>query len=101
VEAGASLRMASKMTELVEDGGWVTGVRVIQNGSQTTLKARLVIGADGRNSTIASLVGARKYNLTPNQRFIHWSFFEGAEPGSDPASILHHWGERIVIGNPA
>jgi 2-polyprenyl-6-methoxyphenol hydroxylase-like FAD-dependent oxidoreductase len=31
--------------------------------------ARLVVGADGRNSTIAGLVGARKYNLTPNERF--------------------------------
>jgi 2-polyprenyl-6-methoxyphenol hydroxylase-like FAD-dependent oxidoreductase len=101
VEAGADLRMASKVTELVEDRGRVTGVRVTQNGTDTTLQARLVIGADGRNSTVARLVGARKYNLTPNQRFVYWSFFEGAEPGSDPASILHHWGDRIVIANPA
>lgn len=101
VEAGADLRMASKVTALVEDRGRVAGVRVTQNGSETTLRARLVIGADGRNSTIASLVGARKYNLTPNERFVYWSFFEGADPGSDPASVMHHWGERIVIGNPA
>jgi 2-polyprenyl-6-methoxyphenol hydroxylase-like FAD-dependent oxidoreductase len=100
-EAGAGLRMASKVTELVEDRGRVAGVRVTHNGSETTLQARLVIGADGRNSTIASLVGARKYNLTPNQRFVYWSFFEAADAGSDPASILHHWGDRIVIGNPA
>ncbi len=100
VEAGADLRMGSKVTGLVEDQGRVTGVRVTQNGSQTTLQARLVVGADGRNSTIASLVGARKYNLTPNERFAYWSFFEGAEPGSDPAVIFHQWGDRIVIGNP-
>jgi 2-polyprenyl-6-methoxyphenol hydroxylase-like FAD-dependent oxidoreductase len=101
VEAGADLRMASKVTELVEDRGRVTGVRVTQNGSDTTLRARLVIGADGRNSTVARLVGARKYNLTPNQRFVYWSFFERADPGSDPACILHHWSDRIVIANPA
>jgi 2-polyprenyl-6-methoxyphenol hydroxylase-like FAD-dependent oxidoreductase len=100
-EAGADLRMASKVTGLVEDQGRVTGVRVAQNGSETTLQARLVIGADGRNSTIASLVGARKYNLTPNERFAYWSFFEGAEPGSDPAVIFHQWGDRLVVAMPA
>jgi 2-polyprenyl-6-methoxyphenol hydroxylase-like FAD-dependent oxidoreductase len=100
-EAGADLRMATKVTGLVEDQGRVTGVRVVQNGSQTTLKARLVVGADGRNSTIASLAGARKYNLTPNERFAYWSFFEGAEPGSEPAVIFHQWGDRLVVAMPA
>jgi 2-polyprenyl-6-methoxyphenol hydroxylase-like FAD-dependent oxidoreductase len=100
-EAGADVRMATKVTGLVEDQGRVAGVRVAHNGSETTLQARLVVGADGRNSTIASLVGARKYNLTPNERVIYWSFFEGAEPDSDPALVFHQWGERIVIGIPA
>lgn len=100
-DAGADVRMASKVTGLLEDRGRVTGVRIAHDGSETTLRARLVVGADGRNSTIARLVGARKYNLTPNERFLHWSFFEGAHPGFDPTFIFHHWGERIVLGNPA
>ncbi len=100
-EAGADLRMASKVTGLIEDQGRVTGVRVAQNGSATTLKARLVVGADGRNSTIAGLVGARKYNLTPNERFAYWSFFEGAEAGPDPAFVFHRWGDRLVFGTPS
>ncbi len=100
-EAGADLRMASRVTGLVEDQGRVAGVRVPQNGSETTLKARLVVGADGRNSTIASLVGARKYNLTPNERFMYWSFFEGVEPASDPAFVFHRWEDRMVIATHA
>ncbi len=44
-EAGAELRMATKVTGLVEDQGRVRGVRVAHNGSQTTLQARLVVGA--------------------------------------------------------
>jgi 2-polyprenyl-6-methoxyphenol hydroxylase-like FAD-dependent oxidoreductase len=99
-EAGGDVRMETKVTGLLREHGRVVGVRVAVHDSETTLRARLVVGADGRNSTIASLVEARKYNLTPNERFVYWSFFEGAEPGSDPTSILHHWGERIVIGNP-
>ena len=100
-EAGADLRMGSRVIGVVEDRGRVAGVRVTQGGSETTLQARLVVGADGRNSTIASLVGARKYNLTPSERFMYWSFFEGVEPSSDPAFVFHRWGDRTVIATPA
>jgi flavin-dependent dehydrogenase len=100
-EAGAELRMGAKVTGLVKDGARVTGVRVMQGGSESTLEARLVVGADGRSSTVASSVGARKYNLTPNERFAYWSFFEEADPGSDPAFVLHRWDDRFVIGVPS
>ena len=100
-EAGAELHMGTRVTGLVEERGRVAGVRVTQNGSESILKARLVVGADGRNSTVGRLIGARKYNLTPNERFAYWSFFEGAEPGRDPAFIFHRWGDRLVLAFPA
>jgi 2-polyprenyl-6-methoxyphenol hydroxylase-like FAD-dependent oxidoreductase len=100
-EAGAELHMGTRVTGLVEEQGRVAGVRITQNGSESTLRARLVVGADGRNSTVGRLVGARKYNVTPNERFVYWSFFEGAEPGHDPAFIFHRWGDRLVLGFPA
>ncbi len=59
-----------------------------------------MVGADGRNSTIANLVGARKYNLTPNERFAYWAFFEGADPCPEPAFVQHRWDERLVFGRP-
>lgn len=101
VEAGADVRMGTKMTGVVQDGARVTGVRVVRDGSESTLQTRLVVGADGRNSTVASSVGARKYNVVSNERFAYWSFFEGAEPGPDPAFVLHRWGERFVIAAPS
>ena len=99
-EAGAEVCMATKVTGLLDEGGRVNGVRVTHNGSETSLEARLVVGADGRNSTVARLAGSRKYNLAPNERFAYWSFFEDADPGSEPAFVFHHWGERIVLGFP-
>jgi flavin-dependent dehydrogenase len=99
-EAGAEVRMATKVTGLLEDRGRVTGVRVAHDGSETSLEARLVVGADGRNSTVARLAGSRKYNLTPNERFAYWSFFEDANPGSEPAFVFHRWAERLVLGFP-
>jgi flavin-dependent dehydrogenase len=101
VEAGAELRMGATVTGVVEDRGRVAGVRVAHNGSERALEAPLVVGADGRNSTIGALVAARKYNLIANERFAYWSFFEGVDPGSDPVFIFHRWADRLVVGCPA
>lgn len=100
-EAGAELRMGTKVTGLVHERGRVAGVRIEREGAQSTLLARVLVGADGRSSTVAGLVGARKYNVTANERFAYWSFFEGATPGPDPAFVLHRWGERFVVALPA
>lgn len=100
-QAGAELRMSTTVTGLLEDHGRVAGVRILRDGRESVLKARLVVGADGRNSTIARLVGARKYNTTSNERFGYWAFFEDARPGPDPAILLQRWNNRFVIGCPA
>jgi 2-polyprenyl-6-methoxyphenol hydroxylase-like FAD-dependent oxidoreductase len=100
-EAGAEVWMGAKVTALVKDRGRVTGVRVAHNGSEQSLEARLVVGADGRNSTVARLAGSRKYNLTPNERFFYWSFFAGADPGAEPTLIFHRWSGNFVIATPA
>jgi 2-polyprenyl-6-methoxyphenol hydroxylase-like FAD-dependent oxidoreductase len=100
-DAGADLRMGTTVTGLLEDHGRVTGVRVARNGHESTLQARLVVGADGRNSTVASVVGARKYNLTPNERFAYWAFFEDAKPASGSTFVFHRWANRTVFGGPA
>ena len=65
-EAGAEVRMATTVTGLLEESGRVAGVRAVRDGTETEIRARLVVGADGRNSTIAKLSGSRKYNVTGN-----------------------------------
>lgn len=100
-EAGAEMLFGTKVTGVLDGNGRVRGVRVSRDGSEQTLEAQLVVGADGRNSTIARLVGARKYNLTPNERFAYWSFFEGADPGPEPRIIFHRWEGNFVIACPA
>jgi flavin-dependent dehydrogenase len=99
--AGAVMRMAATVIGLVEENNRVAGVRIAESGGERVLKARLVVGADGRNSTLARLVGARKYNLARNERFGYWAFFEDARPGPDPALLLQRWDDRFVIGCPA
>ena len=100
-EFGADVRMGTRVIGLLEDRGRVSGVRVTRNGSEAALRARLVVGADGRNSTVGSLVGARKYNLAPNVRFAYRGFFEGADWPWDSTFVFHRWADRLVFGGPA
>jgi len=92
--------MATKVTGLIEEDGRVAGVRVAGNGS-AELRARLVVGADGRNSTVAGLCGARKYNITPNERALYWTFFEDPDLGGEPTFVFHRWSDRLVVACPA
>jgi FAD binding domain len=86
--AGAEVLMGAKMTALARDRDRVTGVRVVHEGSEQTLQARLVVGADGRNSTVARLTGSRKYNLTPNERGKGDSFTDLFNHRSLPSKVL-------------
>jgi 2-polyprenyl-6-methoxyphenol hydroxylase-like FAD-dependent oxidoreductase len=100
-EAGAELHTATEVTALLEDRGRVAGVRVQGEHGERELRARLVVGADGRHSTVAKLCGARRYNVTPNQRLLYWAFFEGAEMGAQPTFLSHRWEERFILAIPS
>ncbi|OMI34744.1 FAD-dependent oxidoreductase [Streptomyces sparsogenes] len=57
--AGAEFRDGCSVTGLLWEGGAVAGVRyTTPRGGADRARARLVVGADGRHSTVARLVGA-------------------------------------------
>jgi flavin-dependent dehydrogenase len=96
--AGAQVRMGSKAVALREEAGRVAGVRVAADSGEAELRARLVVGADGRGSTVAELCGARKYNPVPNERALYWAFFENAEPPAPHTFVSHRWADRFILG---
>jgi flavin-dependent dehydrogenase len=98
-QAGAEVRLATKVTGLVEESSRVVGVRTESEAGKEELRARLVVGADGRNSTVARLTGARRYNVVPNERALFWGFFENAQIG-EPTFVFHRWADRIVQACP-
>ena len=100
-QAGAEVLMSTSVTGLRREGGRVAGVTAVDRGRERVLESKLVVGADGRNSTVAELAGARKYNVVPNQRFGYWWFFADANLGPDPAVVYHRWEGRFVIAMPA
>ena len=76
VAAGVELRDRTRVTALVEEDGRVAGVRAESHGQEHVLRARLVVGADGRHSTIASLVEAGEYLAWDAQRAGYWGYWE-------------------------
>lgn len=71
--AGAEVRTGSRVTEVITDDSRVTGVQT----SSGPVHARLVVGADGRHSTVASCLGAREYHVTAPGKLYAWAYFEG------------------------
>jgi flavin-dependent dehydrogenase len=99
--AGADVRMGTKVVEVLWERQRASGVRIQRQGAEELLYAPLIVGADGRNSTVAYMCGSRKYNVTPNHRSYYFTFFEGADPAADDTVVLHRWGDRMVWAGAA
>jgi flavin-dependent dehydrogenase len=101
VQAGADVRMSTKVVEVLWEGGRASGVRVQHEGTESTLHAPLIVGADGRSSTVGYMCGSRKYNVVQNHRSYYFTFFEGAQAASSDTFVYHRWGDRMVWAGPA
>lgn len=58
-----SLRMQSEVTGLIEEAGHVTGVQVMSLDGPLTVRASLVVGADGRHSAVRAQAGLQVEDL--------------------------------------
>lgn len=93
--AGASVRTRTPVTGLVEEDGRVAGVTTTTG----TLRARLVVGADGVRSSVARLVKAAEYNQTRAGRLFMWGYFDGATAPVDRV-WLGKIGDYGFLGSP-
>ena len=81
-QAGVHVEMGVSVHGLLRQGERVTGVTT----SAGQRRARLVIGADGRNSRIARLTGAKTYHYHPPVTFAYYTYWRGC-----PLTGLHAW----------
>ena len=83
---GVDLLLGEQVVEVL-DGG-------VSLRSGRTLKADLVVGADGRDSTVARLAGVPE-KVTPNNRFSYGAYYEGPPPQGAPDGTVWlldpHW----------
>jgi 2-polyprenyl-6-methoxyphenol hydroxylase-like FAD-dependent oxidoreductase len=86
---GVELMLGQTVSELVrEHDGKVRGVRArAVDGQTVTLRAPLVVGADGRDSRVAKLAGVRTKTVA-HGRFVYGGYFEGPAPVHAPDASL-------------
>jgi flavin-dependent dehydrogenase len=78
VAAGAEVRERFTLEELVVEDDTVVGIRGHgEDGTTVTERARVVVGADGRNSRIAKAVGAERYNEKPELMWAYYTYWSG------------------------
>ena len=94
VEAGAELRDGVMIDELLMENGRVVGVRGHSGEESFTEQARLVIGADGRNSMVARSVEAPYLDHTPALGGGLYSYWSGVD--CDRAEIYFYEGAFSV-----
>ncbi len=93
---GADVRERSSVEELIWSGGRVAGVLYRDpDGERRRVWARLVIGADGRRSTVAALTGAwRPYRSSRNGRGLVFRYMDDPAAGTDLVETMWQWRDR-------
>lgn len=72
---GVEVLLGHTVNALLRDGGRVTGVKVRErNGEEHEVRAKLVVGADGRDSEMAKLAGAET-KLKTHNRFGYMAYY--------------------------
>lgn len=85
---GVDLMLGHTVHELMRDGERFAGVRAHDPHQHTVeLRARLVVGADGRDSKIAKLSGVPT-KTAPHGRIAYGGYYEGPAPVTSPDAAL-------------
>jgi flavin-dependent dehydrogenase len=88
-EAGAEIRYRSAVEEVLFDArGRACGVVVREHGRTERIAADLVIGADGRHSTIARRVGAATLREARHATGVLYTYWDGLDADG------YYWGYR-------
>ena len=79
-EPGVELMLGQSAERLLRDGDSFGGVAVRdREGNEREIAARLIVGADGRDSRIASMAEVKEKTL-PHERLAYGGYFEGPKP---------------------
>lgn len=86
--AGAEVREGVNVEEVLVKDGRAVGARA----SGETITARIVVGADGRNSHVARAVGAESSHEKPQLQYSYFTYFEGLPVDGFEVFIRPHRG---------
>jgi menaquinone-9 beta-reductase len=85
VEAGAEVHGRTRVKGLLWEGERVVGVRARQADREVEFRGTVTVGADGRRSTVARLVGAEEYLGYDAPRAMYWAYWDPPSAWDGPA----------------
>jgi 2-polyprenyl-6-methoxyphenol hydroxylase-like FAD-dependent oxidoreductase len=90
------LRMKTEATDLIEEGGRIVGVRAKTPDGTLTIRSALVVGCDGRHSTVREKAGLASDDYGAPMDVL---WFRITRRDSDPADVFGHIeaGKMIVM----
>jgi 2-polyprenyl-6-methoxyphenol hydroxylase-like FAD-dependent oxidoreductase len=98
VSAGVELREDFVVTEIQFDGERVAGIAGRTKGGASVIEtSKILIGADGKHSKVATAVQAQTYNQRPVQSCIYYSFWSGIPDRGIITVWRHH---RFILAIP-
>jgi len=98
VSAGAELREDFVVTGIQFEGQRVVGIAGRTKGGASVIEtSKILIGADGKHSKVASTVQAQSYNHRPVQSCIYYSFWSGIPEMGLFTAWRHH---RFLLAIP-
>ena len=98
VESGVEVREGFTVSALTSKDGRVTGIRGHgRNSSEVEMSAKIVIGADGRNSFVAKAVEAEEYNVRPVVNCCYYSYWRNVPPHLATIRLLPR---RFLVTTP-
>src|SRR5271154_1936169 len=92
--ASLQVMMSAEVTGLIETGGRVAGVRAVSRGAPLEIRADLVIGCDGRASTVRAASGLVVEDLGSP---IDVLWFRLSKKDSDPGQVAGHLGQDKML----
>ena len=91
--AGAEIRQGFTVDEILVEDGRVAGIRGRdENGSTTTERAAVVVGADGSSSRVARAVDAPRYHEKPALQSSHYTYWSNLPVDGMEITIRPHRG---------
>jgi 2-polyprenyl-6-methoxyphenol hydroxylase-like FAD-dependent oxidoreductase len=88
------IMMSAEVTGLIQSGGRVAGVNVMAAGTALEIRADLVIGCDGRSSTVRAASGLLVEDLGSP---IDVLWFRVPKKDGDPGQVLGHLGSDKML----
>jgi 2-polyprenyl-6-methoxyphenol hydroxylase-like FAD-dependent oxidoreductase len=86
----------TRVQGLIWEEGRVRGVRLRDaDGGRRSVRARVVVGADGKSSKMATWVQAARYHEMPPLRPVYYAYYQGLAPLHEPACEVFYQDGRI------